>query len=87
MIPRGVCVRDLLRSGAEGGGFVPPSSGDFELPPIFGDNIYTTKPIALVFLSVILISAFFIISSRKAAVLPSKLQFAGESVYTFVRMI
>ena len=78
-------MRDLLRSSSEGGGFVPPSSGDFELPPIFGDNVYTTKPIALVFLSVILISAFFIISSRKAAVVPSKLQFAGESVYTFVR--
>lgn len=85
MIPRGVSVRDLLRSSAEGGGFVPPSSGDFELPPIFGDNVYTTKPIALVFLSVILISVFFIVSSRKAAVVPSKLQFAGESVYTFVR--
>ena len=78
-------MRDLLRSGAEGGGFVPPSSNDFELPPIFGTNIYTTKPIALVFLSVILISVFFIISSRKAAVVPSKLQFAGEAVYTFVR--
>ena len=78
-------MRVSLRSSAEGGGFVPPSSGDFELPPIFGDNVYTTKPIALVFLSVILISVFFIISSRKAAVVPSKLQFAGESVYTFVR--
>ena len=63
MIPRGVSVRVSLRSSAEGGGFVPPSSGDFELPPIFGDNVYTTKPIALVFLSVILVSVFFILSS------------------------
>jgi F-type H+-transporting ATPase subunit a len=77
-------VRVLLRS-AEGEGFVPPSSKDFELPPIFGDNVYTTKPILLVFLSVILISAFFILSARKAAVVPSKFQFAGESVYSFVR--
>jgi F-type H+-transporting ATPase subunit a len=77
-------VRDLLRSGTEGG-FVPPSSSDFELPPIFGDNAYTTKPIFLVFISVILISTFFILASRKAAVVPSKLQFAGESVYGFIR--
>jgi F-type H+-transporting ATPase subunit a len=70
---------------AEGEGFVPPSTKDFQLPPIFGDNVYTTKPILLVFLSVILISAFFILSSRKAAIVPSKFQFAGESVYSFVR--
>ena len=77
-------MRAVLRS-AEGGGFVPPSSKDFQLPPIFGDNVYTTKPILLVFLSVILISTFFILSSRKAAIVPSKFQFAGESIYSFVR--
>jgi len=77
-------VRVLVRS-AEGEGFVPPSSKDFQLPPIFGDNVYTTKPILLVFLSVILISTFFILSARKAAIVPSKFQFAGESVYSFVR--
>jgi len=77
-------VRVLLRS-AEGEGFVPPSSKDFELPPIFGDNVFTTKPILLVLLSVVLISAFFILSARKAAIVPSKFQFAGESVYSFVR--
>ena len=37
---------------AEGDEFVPPSSKDFVLPPIFGENPYTTKPIFLVFLSV-----------------------------------
>ncbi len=77
-------MRVLVRS-AEGEGFVPPSTKDFELPPIFGDNVYTTKPILLVFLSVILISTFFILSARKAAIVPSKFQFAGESVYSFVR--
>lgn len=67
------------------GGFKPPSTADFELPPVFGDNPYTTKPVFLVFFSVIVISVFFIMASRKAAVVPSKLQFAGESVYAFVR--
>jgi F-type H+-transporting ATPase subunit a len=75
----------LFHQEGQGGGFVPPSTADFNLPPVFGNNEYTTKPIFLVLLSVILISTFFIISSRKAALVPSKLQFAGESVYGFVR--
>lgn len=74
-----------MRSFAFEGGFVPPSTADFNLPPIIGNNEYTTKPIFLVFLSVILISTFFILASRKAAVVPSKLQFAGEIIYGFVR--
>ncbi|OIQ76337.1 ATP synthase subunit a [mine drainage metagenome] len=67
------------------GGFKPPSNADFVFSPFIGHSDYLTKPIALVFLSVILISAFFIISARKAAIVPSRLQFAGESVYSFVR--
>ena len=78
-------MRSLVRLSAEGEGFVPPSSNDFNLPPIVGDNAFTTKPSVMVFFSVILISIFFIAASRKAAVVPSKLQFAGESIYAFVR--
>ena len=70
---------------AEGDGFVPPSTRDFNLPPIFESVEWFTKPVLLVFLSVVLISIFFVLSARKAAVVPSKLQFAGESVYAFVR--
>lgn len=68
-----------------GDGFVPPSSADFFFHPIFGTNILGTKPVLLVGLSVVLISVFFIASSRKAAIVPSRLQFAGEGVYSFVR--
>ena len=78
-------MRSLHLFSAEGGGFVPPSTNDFNLPPVFGHNVYSTKPILLVFLSVLLISIFFILASRKAAIVPSKLQFAGESIYAFVR--
>lgn len=67
------------------GGFQPPSSADFVFSPFFGNSVYLTKPIALIFLSVIAISVFFVVSARKAAIVPSRLQFAGESVYTFVR--
>jgi len=78
-------VRALLALSAEGEEFIPPSSKDFVLPPIFGDNAFTTKPIFLIGLSVILISVFFVLSARKAAIVPSKFQFAGELVYGFVR--
>lgn len=67
------------------GEFEPPSAADFQFAPIFGDSILFTKPVFLVALSVILVASFFIISARKAAVVPSKLQFAGEGVYAFVR--
>ena len=78
-------MRTFVRSSAEGEGFVPPSANDFVLPPIFENISWFTKPILLVFLSVVIISVFFILSSRKAAVVPSKMQFAGESVYGFIR--
>ncbi|CAB4531822.1 unannotated protein [freshwater metagenome] len=68
-----------------GPGYEPPSTADFNLPPVFGDSLYTTKPVLLVLLSIVVISIFFIIASRKAAVVPSKLQFSGEMVYGFVR--
>lgn len=68
-----------------GPGFVPPSTADFNLPAVIGDSPYTTKPVLLVFLSIILISVFFLLASRKAAVVPSKLQFSGEMIYGFVR--
>ena len=68
-----------------GVGYVPPSTNDINLPPIFGHSAYATKPVLEVLFSVVLISVFFILTSRKAAVVPSRLQFAGESIYAFVR--
>ena len=68
-----------------GPGFVPPSTADFNLPSVFGHSAYSTKPVFLVFLSIILISIFFIAASRKASVVPGKLQFSGEMIYGFVR--
>ena len=78
-------MRTFVRSSAEGEGFVPPSANDFILPPITESIPWLTKPILLAFLAVIVISVFFILSSRKASIIPSKFQFAGESIYSFVR--
>jgi F-type H+-transporting ATPase subunit a len=67
---------------AAGDGFSPPGSQDFELPGILGA---VTKPMLLLALSILIIFAFYMISGRRAAIVPSRLQFAGESAYGFVR--
>ncbi|RLK61402.1 F0F1 ATP synthase subunit A [Actinokineospora cianjurensis] len=67
---------------AEEGTFIPPGAKDFDLPAIFGG---VTKPMVLVVLSVIIILAFFLLASRKLAVVPGKFQFLAESVYDFGR--
>ena len=65
--------------------FHPPSSRDFELPPLIGDIDWATKPVLLACLSVVLIAGFFYLAARRASVVPNKLQFAGEGLYGFVR--
>ncbi len=72
----------LVRASSEVEKFAPPSSRDFEFPPIFGA---VTKPMVLVVLAAVLVAVFYYLSARKSAVVPSKLQFAGEGVYGFVR--
>jgi F-type H+-transporting ATPase subunit a len=67
---------------AEGGEFVPPGAGDFDLPPIF---LGITKPMLLVVLSVIIVAAFFLMASRRLKIVPSKFTFVAESVYDFGR--
>jgi F-type H+-transporting ATPase subunit a len=63
----------------------PPSPGpaDFNLPGIFGTDV--TKPMVLVVLSCVLIVGLFYAMARPAAVVPGRMQFAGELVYGFVR--
>jgi F-type H+-transporting ATPase subunit a len=63
-------------------GFTPPSPSDFVFPAVVGG---ITKPIILVAFSVVIISGLFWLSARRAAMVPGKLQFAGEGVYGFVR--
>jgi len=66
----------------------PPEPGpaDFDLPDIFNVAEFgVTKPMLLVALSVVIIVALFYSMARPAAVVPGRLQFAGELVYGFVR--
>jgi F-type H+-transporting ATPase subunit a len=67
-------------------GFHAPGPGSFELPPAFHiGELGVTKSMLLLALSAVLIIGFTYAASRKAAVVPGRLQFAGEYVYDFVR--
>jgi len=72
---------------AKGEGFQPPTVEHSFFYDKIGDGsvIASVKAMVLLVLGVILIIAFFVASARRAAVMPSKLQFAGESIYGFVR--
>jgi F-type H+-transporting ATPase subunit a len=66
----------------EGSTFVPPGPSSFELPPIAGE---VTKPMLLLALSAVLVFGFFFLATRRASLVPSRLQFTGEMIYGFVR--
>lgn len=70
----------VIRAAGEGPHI--PGPLDFELDPLFAG---ATKPMILVVLSAVLILGLFYAMSRRAAVVPGRLQFAGEYVYDFVR--
>ncbi len=71
---------------AEGGGFTAPGPGIFDLPPVFEvGTIGVTKPMLLLVLAALLVFGFFYSAARQRAMVPSKLQYAGEVSYGFVR--
>ncbi|MDH2415375.1 F0F1 ATP synthase subunit A [Nocardioides sp. CER19] len=63
--------------------FEPPGPNNFDLPGFFGSSV--TKPMVLIVLAAIVVFAFFYLSIRRRALVPSKLQYAGESAYGMVR--
>lgn len=69
-----------------GGGFEAPGPSIFELPPVFEvAGLGVTKPMLLLFLSVLVVGGFFIAASAGRSIVPGRLQFAGEGAYSFVR--
>ncbi len=67
-------------------GFVPPGPADFQLPDIFkGDQILLTKASLLLVLAAVIVFVGFFASSRRTALVPGKLQYAGEAAYSWVR--
>ncbi|MFB9312463.1 F0F1 ATP synthase subunit A [Nocardioides plantarum] len=75
--------------------FEPPSPADFDLPAVFGSGTFdflgqaqvagVTKPMIQIVLAAVFVFALFYLASRKRAMVPGKLQFAGEEAYGFVR--
>lgn len=76
----------LLAEGDDSGFQAPTVEHSFFFDRL-GDGtvIASVKAMVLLALGVVVIIAFFAASARRAAVVPSKLQFAGESIYGFVR--
>jgi F-type H+-transporting ATPase subunit a len=73
--------------------FSPPGKDDILLPPIFTwhhpfglpTDFDVTKPRVLLVLSVVIILTFFLVTTRNLKIIPSRWQFAAESVYDFGR--
>lgn len=70
---------------ASGETFVPPGPGDFEFPGLFSHDSWFAKPILIVIVMTTLCAVFYLLAARKAEMVPGRLQFAGESVYGFIR--
>ena len=68
-----------------GEGYVPPSTQDVFPPALFDAAPWFAKAALLVVISVVIVAGFFFLSTRKRALVPSRLQFASEGLYSFVR--
>lgn len=66
-------------------GYEPPGVESFDLPPLIPGQEWANKYLLQAVVSVVLIMAFWLVMSRKRALVPSKGQFLGESAYMFVR--
>ncbi len=69
----------------EGGGFEPPSLGDFWQPYVGEGSFALTRPMTLMVFSTILIAVAMLLVTRRLSVVPSKSQAMTEGVYDLVR--
>jgi F-type H+-transporting ATPase subunit a len=74
-----------VAQAAEGEEFQAPGPADFEFPPIFGEGTFFTKPMLVIVLGTFAVGLFFYLATRRASLVPAKVQFMGEGVYGFVR--
>jgi ATP synthase subunit 6 len=63
--------------------FQAPGPSNFDLPGFFDSGF--TKPMLLLILGAVVVFVFFWLASRRASLVPSRLQYAGESAYGMVR--
>ena len=74
-----------VAQAAEGDSFQAPGPGDFEFPPLFGEGTFFTKPMLIIVLGTLLIAVVFWLASRRAELVPARIQYVGESIYGFIR--
>ena len=71
-----------------GGEFVAPGPNSFDFSEValfhIGD-LAVTKPMVQLLLGALVVFAFFYAAARRAELVPSRIQFAGESAYGMVR--
>jgi F-type H+-transporting ATPase subunit a len=81
-----VTIAGSLVRTAEGEGFVAPGPSSFDLPPVFSvGGVDVTKPMLLLVVAAVLVFWFFYAAARQRAMVPGKLQYAGETMYASVR--
>jgi F-type H+-transporting ATPase subunit a len=83
---------DVLAAEGGGGegGFQAPSITEFYPPPIFefsvlGIDFQITRIILIFWIATAAMLVFLVLAARKASIVPSKLQYIGESGYSLVR--
>ncbi len=74
-----------LAASGEAQSYEPPTPSEFYQPLIGSGDWAITRPMVQLAISIILIAWFLIATTRRAAVVPGKGQWATESLYNFVR--
>jgi F-type H+-transporting ATPase subunit a len=75
----------LAAASGESESYTPPAPSEFYQPLIGHGDWAITRPMVLLAISMIFIIWFLIATTRRAAVVPGKGQWATESLYNFVR--
>lgn len=73
----------IISASGSGETFSAPGPHNFELEGFFGSPI--TQPMVQLLLAAVIVFAFFYAAARRGAMVPSRLQFAGEEMYGMVR--
>lgn len=79
-----------LAAAGEGESHFPPKVTDFWQPmwrlgEIGGTSVVITRPMVVALISLIVLSTWLVLSTRRASVVPSKGQWYTELIYNFVR--
>jgi F-type H+-transporting ATPase subunit a len=77
----------VIRAAAGGeGGFEAPGPASFDLPPVFSVvGVGVTKPMLQLVLAAVMVFGLLYLAARQRAMVPGRLQFAGEQAYSGVR--